>query len=134
MQAVLDLMHDFIEDRLDVEGFISQFMDLWRQLRDEQDTAINAQGLRADLDALAQKLTKGELNTETYHHQWQVLVNKVEGVTVPIGSSIDQILSHLFVEAGAYVADPELREPYEIDEVQLRTEVKKSYTEMMNIL
>jgi hypothetical protein len=131
MQTLQDMMRNFLDGHMDVDDFVAQYMQGWRQVREEQNAALEAQGLSGALRDLTHRLSGGHLNTEAYQQQWEALVAQVSGLSVPIGSPADRILSHLFVETSSYVGDPELREPYELDEAQLRAEVEKAYAEWM---
>ncbi len=135
MQEIINLLKKFISEAILPDAFVLRYMELWKSIRDEQDEAIQAQpGLHESFQALANDLFLGKITKDAYERQWQKLAKKATGCRVRPGTQLDEILSHLFIEADAYCGEPEFREPYQISEVELRKETKKALEEMSRLM
>lgn len=127
MQEILKLLQDFLKDSITAAEFADRYMDFWKAFREEQFATINAQpGLAQTIKGLEGDFLAGQISEDAYLSRLQALYDGVPGWRVKPGSEADRILSHLFVESDAYESDPEQRATYQIDEVALRSEVKKA--------
>ena len=42
VDKIRNLLRDFLADKIDADEFIGRYMELWRQIRDEQWDAVDA--------------------------------------------------------------------------------------------
>jgi len=130
-EKAIEIMQMFLREAMPPHEFISKFFDLWHEIRDQQDEAIERQGdIRQALRQLDEDILAETISPEEYEQSAHEQLAKVRGASVRPGSSTDRILSHVFVEADAYEEDPELRDLYQIDEYTLREVVREALEDL----
>ncbi len=133
MEAVLQLLNDYVSGLISVEDFVGDYLQLWREIRDEQWSAINScPGLKENLNKLGEDRFAGRMSVDEYVEASNRLLEPVTDCRVRPLSRESEIISHLMVEADAYEADPETRREYPqyIGEEELLVEVKKGLAEL----
>ena len=126
-EKIQHLLSDYLAKKISADELIGRYMELWRQVRDEQWDAIDAiPGLKQALNTLNEKLIAKSISPDEYIAEYQKLVKQVTACEAPILTEIDESLSHLFGACDAYEPDPEAREIYQIGEPELREEVRKT--------
>jgi hypothetical protein len=126
MQKLISLLKHFVSGTIDADEFVRRYMEQWKMIRGEQDEAIRTEpGLFDAFRNLENELFEEVITKAEYQRRWKKLSENVNGCEVLPGTRMDEILSHLFVEADAYCGEAEFRDRYQIGEAELRVEVKK---------
>lgn len=131
-EQILERMQEFLRGTLNPQQFVERYAELWRAIRDQQIGAIdNQEDVREALQELKAQRIAGAISPDDYFQASSELFASVKNAPVAPGSEPDRILSHVFVEAGAYEEDPEFREPYQIDEDALRSAVLEALQNLL---
>lgn len=124
--AVIQAIDDFVCGRSDADTFVEAYSRLWQRIRQQQTQALAstpdsaAAVQQARLDAAA-----GRISPEEYVQRVRHAYAALPPMAIAPGTPVDELLSHLFVEANAYESDPQAREPYQIDSAALLEEARK---------
>jgi hypothetical protein len=123
LAEVVELLEGFVNGRTDPAAFVASYGLLWRRIRQEQDDALAPSA--PTLQQSRSELVASHISAEEYARRVEQVYAALPPLPVAPGSSIDVLLSHLFVEADAYEGDPTARESYQIDDATLREEASK---------
>jgi hypothetical protein len=128
LSRILDVMRDFAEGRVDADDFVARYGPLWRQLRDNQYSAIDrTPGIAERVSQLRGQLLNGEITDEHFRAAVQQEYARLEGVAPRPGDATDEALGHIFVECDAYdPADPEESGNNHLSQSELRGEVQRA--------
>ena len=129
LSDVIVALEAFVAGRTPADGFVSAYGELWKRIRQQQDDAVSSTpGSEAALREARKDLVAGSISTDVYGEIVKNAYSALPRIPVVPGSPADELLSHLFVEAGAYEGDSSRREAYQIDEAALREEAGRVLT------
>jgi hypothetical protein len=129
LSEVIVLLEAFVSGQMAADAFVVGYGELWNRIRQQQDDAVSSTpGAEATLREARADLVAGSISTDVYGEIVKTAYAALPRIPVVPGSPADELLSHLFVEAGAYEGDSSSREAYQIDEAALREEAGRVLT------
>lgn len=97
MDTLWSLLSAFQGKSISIKEFSEQFIDYWNDVRVEQNKAIDAAGIRDELDDLWSKYKAGEMNEVTYGMQWTELLARLpEDIRIPPHSIVYSLGNELY--------------------------------------
>jgi hypothetical protein len=88
MDTLQAMLNAYLQNTLTTDDFARQFIDLWNDIRVEQNKAIESSGFRSTLDDLWTQYKAGDLDEVTYGMKWTETLSKLKNVRIPPQSII----------------------------------------------
>jgi hypothetical protein len=128
MEKVKQLLQAYLNEELTSEEFVTQFLNLWRKMRDEVYVALEIRpNLKHKYNKLSERYHAGKISQADYLLKLQELIPSIANCEMKPNSKEDEILSHLMVEADAYRENPEDRQAgLHIGDAELKDEALKA--------
>jgi hypothetical protein len=121
------LLRAFDNSALSAAQLVERYMALWRELVDEQDTAIAAHPAIGDaLNDLRQRLSDGAISAAQYADLVRQQYALLDGVRLRPDSPEAQALDQLYVEADAFRDEPETQAEPSISADELHASVRRA--------
>lgn len=82
MDTLHAMLNAYLENTLTTDDFADQFIDIWNDIRLEQNKAIEKSGIRETLDELWEQYKTGDLDEVAYGMQWTDALSNLKNVRI----------------------------------------------------
>ena len=82
MDTLGDMLSAYLQNSLTTDDFADQFIEVWNEIRLEQNKAIETAGIRSTLDDLWAQYKAGDLDEITYGMQWTETLNTLKNLSI----------------------------------------------------
>ncbi len=102
MDTLRSLLKAYLDNTITTDDFADQFIEFWNEIRIEQNKAIDASGIREELDKLWKQYKDGDLDEVTYGMKWTETLTKVNNVRIAPQSIVYTLGNDIYNQVTLY--------------------------------